>query len=983
MLGSTMLTTLLGAPPQATADTATIKRYAGMLMKEAGLHLLLVQPGTKVPADMRNAKEKEADVQAGKRAGVYLATNDKRTLDKYIGRYRKAPLNRPSKVNPSGYGEDAPVSLGVHLGPSRLVVIDADTPEEVEALKTYWANAEGIDRAYIPHMTVATPGQTDAQGNKVHSEGGHWYFTLPDGYDINPMTVPSAIAVTVEGVGQFTVKTGNSYVLIPPSEREGRAYTMCAPDQPAPLWLLQLIKERENTAAADPQGARAERDRAEREYREAQARALGQSPTPAVETEHKVNPADLFQHGIGEPREEVQPKQAEQQAPEEVQQQRGAGQDTVQARQVESQPSPLFQHGIADPDELDDETETYKRWDGDTLDEQLDSWSLETSWDDILDPHGWTDSGRTDSCGCRIWTRPDNEMGPSSTYKSMTTHESGCHRERTDNAHPACHVWTEHPGYAIQALLDRVSTRTVSKFSLYTALNHANDYDEAYTELGIDKALVGGGTLLDLAMMGQAGGLDDSRPSTDAERMAQEDSVTPASAPAPEQWVEPVDVAPQTVEEDTFKLPYMGLFTDGAVVTPSGRDVFEEWGLPRPDKEHEDGTVSDEWKKQVPSFGSFQAFRDMPAVKWTLDGWLERGGLLSLIGPSGVGKSAVVLDIACSIASGLGHWQGIKCDSHPVIYVAGEGVTGAVERVTAWERANNMVGALDNKLYVVPESVSLNAPPLTWAYISHLARGVGAGLIVLDTFARMSSGLEENSSKDMTVAVNRLDKVRRTSGAGVLVVHHTTRGATHGRGSTALNGAMDSEILLTKPEQEVKDGNREDPRLTDNEGDEVRGKGVVMRLTKQKNGPDGYTREVVLTEEEDVRIDHMYAPALKTGMVVTDVNGRPASYRTDYLQGEAPRHFAPPKPEKVEVTAQRVLDFISEFRTLELTTTSIRNGVEPDVYHKDKMKMWATHLQRVLDLLVTQGKLERDGRTSFKRPDEYVTVDSERETARP
>lgn len=952
MFGTSTLTSIMGSAPAPDAETPVIKNYARMLARHAGMHLLLIQPGTKIPADMRNKKERDADAEAGKRAGVYLATNETRVLDKYIGRYRKNAPARPSKVNPAGYGEDCEVSMAVALGPSRLVVIDADTPSEVAALKQYWMQAQGIPDEEVPHMTVSTPGQTNEAGERIHSEGGHWYFTLPEGFEIDPITVPSAIAVTVEGVGQFTIKSGSSYVLIPPTKREGRSYEMLAPDMQAPLWLLQLIRERENLNAADPQGAREERDRAAREAMDLQARL------------------DAYD-----------------------------AQDVPPADQVTDTPAPLthdqlmaamtgvpsVEQDLADEIQAEILEEHEAQLDGDTLDEQLESWSLATSWSDILEPAGWTDSGKIDTCSCAIWTRPANEMSSSiSTDRSATTHGETCTRERTDHAHPAMHIWTDHPGHQLQDLIDKAGRRTVSKFSVYAALEHDGNVAEAMKAAGVTAKMPGGGIGLSLAaVMGMAGVTPESLGI--AEQMTAQDQSVPSEAPSPEQWQSPVpsvaqqdvssvehveqqDVPSEVQQDDGFHLPYMDLFPPETVTTSSGRDVFAEWGISRPDAPGEDGSVDEEWRKAVPSFGSFRSFREMPPVGWLIDGVLERGGLLSLIGESGVGKSAVVLDMACTIAAGVGSWHQIACDSHPVIYVAGEGVTGAVERAKAWERANGMVGVLDDRLYIVPESVNLASHQMTWAYISHLARGLGAGLIILDTFARMSGGLEENSSKDMGAAVTRMDKVRRTSGAAVMVVHHTGRGSTHSRGSTAINGAMDSEVLLTRASKS------KDPEadVYDDSGSRIEGTALKMSISKQKNGPDDTEVELVLASEDNVKSLAPYVVE-DPGMVVTDVNGRPSAYTATYLSGEATRSFAPPKPEAVQDTALRVLEFVQDFKTLEVSRIAIVDGVQPDPYHEGKAKAWKTHLYRVLDLLIHQGKLERDGKSSFRVPteDEY------------
>lgn len=117
-----------------------------------------------------------------------------------------------------------------------------------------------------------------------------------------------------------------------------------------------------------------------------------------------------------------------------------------------------------------------------TLDDYLADWWDETTWYDVLHPAGWT-RNRPDNCGCQTWTRP-HAPGESVTPKSLTAHEVGCQRGRTDALHPAGHVWSDHVD---GALADMVTAqgRTLSAFAIYTALHHDGDYGEACRAVGI------------------------------------------------------------------------------------------------------------------------------------------------------------------------------------------------------------------------------------------------------------------------------------------------------------------------------------------------------------------------------------------------------------------------------------------------------------------------------------------------------------------
>ena len=238
MLGSTHLTLVMGAAPSNTAPTPALKSYVRALA-DAGLSVLFIQPGTKIPDDLRSAQAKKKAAQAGDdRAGLYLATSDKATLARYVEAARKK------------YGDDAALNLAVHAGRSRHVIIDADTPEEVQSWISWWSQATGEDMAGVP-PTVTTPGAQGADGAWKHHGGGHWYMALPEGFEV-PERTPAKVKV-----GAATAYVGDAYVLIPPSTRPEGRYEMTGTDYEAPQALLDLLvppsraakKERDRTPA--------------------------------------------------------------------------------------------------------------------------------------------------------------------------------------------------------------------------------------------------------------------------------------------------------------------------------------------------------------------------------------------------------------------------------------------------------------------------------------------------------------------------------------------------------------------------------------------------------------------------------------------------------------------------------------------------------------------------------------------------------------
>lgn len=69
----------------------------------------------------------------------------------------------------------------------------------------------------------------------------------------------------------------------------------------------------------------------------------------------------------------------------------------------------------------------------------LDQWSADTDWADILGGLDWIDTGRRDSCGCAVWTAPGGRAHP----KSATAHDESCLRHDVDATYGGpLMIWT-------------------------------------------------------------------------------------------------------------------------------------------------------------------------------------------------------------------------------------------------------------------------------------------------------------------------------------------------------------------------------------------------------------------------------------------------------------------------------------------------------------------------------------------------------------
>jgi len=181
---------------------------------------------------------------------------------------------------------------------------------------------------------------------------------------------------------------------------------------------------------------------------------------------------------------------------------------------------------------------------------------------------------------------------------------------------------------------------------------------------------------------------------------------------------------------------------------------------------------------------------------WLVKGILERNTLAAVIGESGSGKSFIVIDIACCIATGT-PWQGRDVQQGPVVYLAGEGRSGLIRRIGAWAHHHN---ANPETLMLSSRAIDLgdNTGQLPKVRAAIREMPTPPALIVIDTLARHSTAAEA-SNEEMSRFINNLDALKDEFNATVAIIHHVGKDAEKGaRGPSAFKAALDHELLAVK-----------------------------------------------------------------------------------------------------------------------------------------------------------------------------------------
>jgi hypothetical protein len=188
---------------------------------------------------------------------------------------------------------------------------------------------------------------------------------------------------------------------------------------------------------------------------------------------------------------------------------------------------------------------------------------------------------------------------------------------------------------------------------------------------------------------------------------------------------------------------------------------------------------------------------ELPPARPLIRGLVNRGTLVQLSGAPGTYKSFLSVGMACSVAAGVSFEGHDVPEPGTVVYVAAEGAAGLLVRINAWCEVNGLrPDDLDGRLYVLPVPVQLGNR-IDVAEALSIAIEVGAALLVIDTRARCTLGLEENSATEQGPAIEACELLVRETGCAVLVIHHAARNGSAGRGSNAWDGAINSDLRLT------------------------------------------------------------------------------------------------------------------------------------------------------------------------------------------
>ena len=180
--------------------------------------------------------------------------------------------------------------------------------------------------------------------------------------------------------------------------------------------------------------------------------------------------------------------------------------------------------------------------------------------------------------------------------------------------------------------------------------------------------------------------------------------------------------------------------------------------------------------------------------RWLVEGCLPIGGTSILGARPKVGKSTLARNLALSVARGM-PFLDMAVQQGPVVYLALE------EKRSEVQRHFQQMGAREEPIHIhfgIAPREELRA-------VREVIAQYKPALLIIDPLLRLVRVKDSNAYGEVTQALEPYVQLARSTGCHIMFVHHMVKHDRTGGegllGSTAIFGAVDTAIMLTRHEQ--------------------------------------------------------------------------------------------------------------------------------------------------------------------------------------
>ena len=193
-----------------------------------------------------------------------------------------------------------------------------------------------------------------------------------------------------------------------------------------------------------------------------------------------------------------------------------------------------------------------------------------------------------------------------------------------------------------------------------------------------------------------------------------------------------------------------------------------------------------------------EIYEQTTEVEWLVENYIPKRSIGMLYGPSGVGKTHLVLSMVAKIAIGE-PWCENDTEQGLVLYMAGEGHNGFKRRLQAIEEWNELT--IDrNNLRFSERAIGIDTDKGVNEIIGAIeALDKAPSLIIIDTLSRHLTWSSENDNGEMARVINRLEVLKKRYDCTIMIIHHTGKTEKSGpRGASSLFANIDFMFGLSR-----------------------------------------------------------------------------------------------------------------------------------------------------------------------------------------
>lgn len=232
---------------------------------------------------------------------------------------------------------------------------------------------------------------------------------------------------------------------------------------------------------------------------------------------------------------------------------------------------------------------------------------------------------------------------------------------------------------------------------------------------------------------------------------------------------------------------YKKLFDDlsGKGESETPKDETKDEGEPNKEKRH-------------PFAGyTLDELDTIPPTPWLIEGLFSRQEVGIIYGDSSVGKSFTAIDLAMNaISQGMFANRFKVTEPLKVVYCAGEGKSKIHERIKA-ARDYYKISPETLKAFTLVKNVPILADKKSVDSFIDYYRDANIGLVIFDTLNKTTSGLKENDTDEMAIAINNGAYISEQLNCTVIFLHHENKGGDM-RGSIVLRTNTDFIFRITR-----------------------------------------------------------------------------------------------------------------------------------------------------------------------------------------